>query len=380
LWRAWIEWRMAVDGVTDLIVFGDSVIYSAEALAAARNLGVRTWVLENGYNRPDWITLEPTGVNARSCMPRSARSYDHIDASRPMPEEPHLGAIMPFHVLNITAYFTGVVLGSLSFPTYSYPYAVPLWPQIFGHVRRFAVAAVRRDARRNVARKIMADQRPYFLACLQRDGDSQLLEHSEVKTNHAFLSKLIGSFAKYADQDTRLVVKNHPLDPGVDDLAAACRLSATAHGVADRVSFLEEGLFAPLAKGAIGVIAVNSTAAYAAIGFRKPVKLLGRAVFDIDGLVNRQSLDDFWGNPIEPDMSLFARYRRGLTSRTQIYGSFHNPRHLDQTAWRVTQRIITLETELWRQPARDAQGLRGTGETSGGTSVATRPHLQNLQR
>jgi capsular polysaccharide export protein len=371
---------MAVDGVTDVVVFGDSVIYSAETLAAARNLGVRTWVLENGYNRPDWITLEPTGVNARSCMPRSARSYDHIDASRPMPEEPHVGAIMPFHVLNITAYFTGVVLGGLSFPTYNYPYAVPLWPQIFGHVRRFAVAAVRRDARRKAARKTLTDQRPYFLACLQREGDSQLLEHSEVKTNHAFMSKLISSFAQHADQDTQLVIKNHPLDPGVDDLAAVCRLLAKAHGVADRVSFLEEGVFAPLAKGAVGVIAVNSTAAYAAIGFRKPVKLLGRAVFDIDGLVNRQDLDEFWRNPSEPDMSLFARYRRGLTSRTQIYGSFHNPKHLDQTAWRVTQRIITLETELWRQPAYGAESLRRTFEGPGGTPAAARPHLQNLQR
>ena len=257
---------------------------------------MRTWILENGYNRPDWITLEPGGVNAHSTLSRDAKDYDHVEVDQAAPEPPRIGRITPYHVVNITSYFTGVVLGWLTFPTYRFPYAVRLWPQIFGHLRRFAVAVWRGRAWRNAALEVMESEAPFFLACLQREGDSQLLEHSEVKTNRAFMAKVIASFAAFSDPGVRLVFKNHPLDPGVDDLAGACRAIACAYGVSERVVFLEGGAFGPLATAANarGVIAVNSTAAYAAIGFGKPVKLLGRALFDIDGLVDRRSLDIFW--------------------------------------------------------------------------------------
>jgi capsular polysaccharide export protein len=226
---------------------------------------------------------------------------------------------------------------------------VRLWPQIFGHLRRFSVATWRRKAWRDAALAVTARDDPFFLACLQREGDSQLLEHSELKTNRAFMATVIASFAAYADADTRLVFKNHPLDPGVHDLAASCAQIAAAHGVSSRVVFLEGGVFARLATAARGVIAVNSTAAFAALGFGKPVKLLGRAVFDIGALVDSRRLDQFWRDPLAPDMALYARFRRQLTDRTQIWGSFHNPKHLDGTARGVVERIVALDREL---PAR----------------------------
>ncbi|MDQ2764315.1 MAG: hypothetical protein M3Y22_12805, partial [Pseudomonadota bacterium] len=85
-----------------------------------------------------------------------------------------------------------------------------------------------------------------------------------------------------------------------------------------------------------------STAAYAALGFGVPVKLLGRAVFDIDGLTDPRPLEHFWKGPAPPDPELFARFRRRLSVRTQVYGSFHNPRNLDGTARRVVERLIEL--------------------------------------
>jgi capsular polysaccharide export protein len=248
--------------------------------------------------------------------------------------------------VNITSYFTGVVLGWPFLPTYRFPYAVRLWPQIFGHLRRFGVATWRRKAWREAALAVTARNDPFFLACLQREGDSQLLEHSELKTNRAFMATVIASFAAFAEVDTRLVFKNHPLDPGVHNLAVSCAQIAAAQGVADRVVFLEGGVFAPLATAARGVITVNSTAAFAALGFGKPVKLLGRAVFDIGDLVDRRRLDQFWRDPVAPDMALYARFRRQLTDRTQVWGSFHNPKHLDGTAYGVVERIIALDREL----------------------------------
>ncbi len=343
LWSSWLDWQVFERSITDLVVFGDTMVFSAEALACARENGVRTWVLENGYNRPDWITLEPTGVNAYSCMPRDPRAYREVDLEEPPQEWPHVGQIMPFHTVNITSYFTGVVLGTPFFPTYRYPYAVPLWAQIFGHIRRYAIAAFRHETWAREAEAALADARPYFVACLQREGDSQLIEHSDVKTNAAFMAQVIGNFAKFAPTDHRLIFKNHPLDPGVENLSVRCAAIARRAKVADRVVFLEGGVFANIARASKGVVAVNSTAAYAALGFGVPVKLLGRAVFDVDGLTDPRPLEHFWKAPAAPDADLFARFRRRLSARTQVYGSFHNPRHLTTTAARVVQRMVDLD-------------------------------------
>jgi capsular polysaccharide export protein len=343
LWRSWLDWQLFEQSITDLVVFGDTMAFSAEALVCARENGVRTWVLENGYNRPDWITLEPTGVNAHSCMPREPRAYRDVDIAEPSEESPHVGLITPYHTMNISSYFTGVVLGTPLFPTYRYPYAVPLWPQIFGHIRRYCVWLLRQQRWDREALSVTADSRPFFLACLQREGDSQLIEHSDLKTNAAFMTQVIANFAKSAPRDHRLVFKNHPLDPGVENLAARCHAIAHKAKIADRVVFLEGGAFAPLARASKGVVAVNSTAAYAALGFGVPVKLLGRAVFDIDGLTDSRPLESFWKGPTAPDVDLFARFRRRLSLRTQIYGSFHNPRNLSGTAKRVVERLIELD-------------------------------------
>jgi capsular polysaccharide export protein len=106
---------------------------------------------------------------------------------------------------------------------------------------------------------------------------------------------------------------------------------------------LEGGVFAQLARASRGLISVNSTAAYAALGFGVPVKLLGRAVFDIEGLTDPKPLESFWLSPTAPDLDLFTRFRRRLSIRTQVYGSFHNPRNLSGTAKRLVERLIVLD-------------------------------------
>lgn len=342
LWRSWLDWRLFEHSITDVVVFGDSTAYSAETLACARVRGVRTWILENGYNRPDWVTIEPEGVNANSCLPRDSDFYHKITLE-PSPEEPsHLGQITPYHTLNMIGYHTGSVLLSPLFPMYAYPYAIPMWSQIGGHTRRYVAGLVARRSRAAEAELVLRGP-PFFLACLQREGDSQLLEHSDLKTNAAFMAKVIASFAARAPKDCRLVFKNHPLDPGVEQLSRRCAELARRYKASERVVFLEGGVFGKLARASRGLVSVNSTAAYAALGFGTPVKLLGRALFEIDGLTDTQPLDRFWSAPAAPDLELYAKFRHHVTEQTQVYGSFHNPRHMSGTAVRLVEQLIRLD-------------------------------------
>ncbi len=384
-WPVWLARTLDEHMITDVIVFGDSMHYSATALKLARERRLKTWVLENGYSRPDWVTLEPNGVNANSCISRDPRSYDDVDTTLPVADHRHVGTITPFHTLNMTRYFTGVVLGTPFFSHYRFPYATPLWDQIFGHIRRYARSVILRGRWDRAARQVIDDRRPFFLACLQREGDSQLLEHSDLKTNRAFMAHVIASFARAATSSDRLVFKNHPLDPGIENLSGLCSAIAAYHGVSDRISFLESGAFAPLARASRGIVAVNSTAAYAALGFGTPVKLLGRAVFDVAGLADGRPLDSFWRDPIAPDQELFARFRRRLSSRTQVFGSYHNPAHLDATAQRVVQHLVVLDADRTRRDvATSAPGHALGASTSTARNVDNSrghaPHLQGRGR
>ena len=58
-----------------------------------------------------------------------------------------------------------------------------------------------------------------------------------------------------------------------------------------------------------------------------------------DGLADRQALDDFWRAPMAPQRDLFLRFRRRLIENTQVFGNFHNPRHLRGTAERLADRM-----------------------------------------
>ena len=345
-WTTFVERTLVDRSITDLVVFGDATPYSAGAVAAPRRAGTRLWVIENGYQRPHWVTVEPDGVNANSALPRDPRAYDDVDLSSLGEDPPPVGQITPFHVMHTFNYFAGVILAWPMFRRYRYPYAVRIWPQAFGHLRRYLVWLLRRRAFEREALAVLDDPGPFFLACLQRDGDSQLLAHSELKTNRAFMTNVIRSFAADAPADARLVIKNHPLDPGVEDLGGLCRDLTWSYGVSERVRFLDGGAFAPLAHGARGLIAVNSTAALAALEFGTPVKLLGRALFDIAGLTDSQSLSDFWKAPKAPDAMLLARFRRRLVLRTQVYGSFHNPSVRRRTARGVAARLLCPNREF----------------------------------
>lgn len=316
------------DEFTDIIVFGESGPYNQAVLSIAGGLRAKVWVLENGYFRPDWITLERNGVNASSQLPRHRSGY-----AAPAPETlvvRPVGRILPHHIINISLYHACQLPGRLMFPKYSYPYTQSAWLQFLGHVRRYVSLAFQSKVACEV--EAIAAKGPFFLACLQREGDAQLLRYSQYADNTAFLAEVMSSFARQAPADARLVVKNHPLDPGLVNLRHITRCLAVERGLADRVDFIDGGNLAQLCRASQGMVVNNSSAALSALGFHTPVKVLGEAFFDFDGLTDQQPLDAFWGAPQGPDVELFVRFRAHVIARSQVNGNYHEPRAMGATA------------------------------------------------
>lgn len=322
---------------TDIIVFGEGGPYNQGVLSQAKQLKARVWVLENGYFRPDWITLERNGVNGSSALPRSGAGYPP-----PPPELPisrAVGRILPHHVINISLYHAVQPLGWLLFPRYRHYYSAPPWRQCLGHVRRYMGLGV--QPRRSSDAGRLKAKGPFFIACLQRDGDAQLLRYSAIHDNLSFLAHVMDSFAREAPAHARLVVKNHPLDPGLINLARETRRMAEARGLKGRVDFIDGGNLAQLCRASEGMVVNNSSAALSALGFGTPVKVLGQAFFDFEGLTDQKPLANFWGAPRPADRNLFAAFRAYVINRTQINGNFHEPRVMAATAGRVADALAT---------------------------------------
>ena len=84
---------------------------------------------------------------------------------------------------------------------------------------------------------------------------------------------------------------------------------------------------------------INSTAGLATVGFGCPTKVLGRAVYDIEGLTDRKPLNQFWNDSQPPDADLFLRFRHVMMERTQINGAFYTPMGLRMAAVTAAQRL-----------------------------------------
>jgi capsular polysaccharide export protein len=308
--------------VTDIVLFGDQRPLHVVAADFARRRGLRLHVFEEGYVRPSWVTLERGGTNAASGLLRDPQWYLRAAAALPGVEEPV--AVLPSplraRAMHDLAYHGANALNPLMFRHYRThrPYSAAL--EYAGWAWRYAryPAWRRRDAAL-VARRL-AERTPYFLLPLQLNGDYQVTRHSPFGHMRAVLEHVVASFASCAPRETRLLVKNHPLDTGLVDYAGLLRRLARAHGVESRIDYIETGHLPTILAQAQGVVTVNSTVGLSALHHARPTKVIGRAIYDLTGLTSPNSLDEFWQRPQPPDASLYLAFRKVVICATQITG------------------------------------------------------------
>ena len=82
-WPSMLERTIKECGITDVALFGDCREHHMPATRVCRELGVPVHVFEEGYVRPDWVTLELGGVNGHSSLPRDPVWYRETAAALP---------------------------------------------------------------------------------------------------------------------------------------------------------------------------------------------------------------------------------------------------------------------------------------------------------
>lgn len=331
---------------TDVVLFGDMRAVHRPALRIARAGNVRIHVFEEGYLRPYWVTLERDGVNAHSRLPRDPAWY--VEAHRALAHRaevveertrPVVRAVqdMAFHLANTAS--------PLLYPRYRTHRPRHPAREYAGWCWRLPQLPLRRRAEEQELREILAGPAPVFFFPLQLTGDSQITKHSPFSGIAEAMEAVIKSFALHAPSDARLIIKNHPLDTGLDRHAKTVYRLARQFDVKQRVHFFETGHLPTIADRAQGTVVVNSTVGLAALGHRCPVKTLAAPIYCMAGLTFQGELDSFWNAAERPDEKLYRAFREVLLATTQVNGNFFTKRGI-ALAVQGSHRMLTEESPL----------------------------------
>jgi capsular polysaccharide export protein len=363
-WRDYLLGHIRDNHVTDIVMLGDGRPAHAVAADLGMALGIRVHVLEHGYLRPDWLTLEPDGMSAHSRFPQQPEKIRALAAGAPPVTTVRFGSsFLTYALYDLAYHIPNVALGWLVHPYYRTHGPVHPVVEYTGWIGK----ALTLRSRRKTADKAIAawlDEAgraaPRFLFPLQLPGDYQIIRHAPGGDLFRIVDSVIKSFAQSAPSDARLLFKVHPIDNGLSRWPQRIGDAAERLGVSNRVFLADGGNTDELIKRSAGIVVVNSTVGLSALSAGKPVIALGSAIYDVPGLTYQGRLADFWSEPTGGDPHLFDAFIRALAATTQLRGGFIGRDALELGVRNIAERLIETEDRLpltLRKP-RDAVAFR----------------------
>lgn len=322
-WPTFLDHLLGERGITDIVLFGDCRPLHRGAVRIGLLRQLTLHVFEEGYLRPNWVTLEPGGVNANSSLRRDPAWYRQQVRTVP-PWQSALPVRSSFlrRALQDVLYNLGGSVLAWRYPHYRTHRPWPFYVEYASRLRRIVRSPVTRWRRGVALRRIAGGGHAYFVLPLQLDSDSQIRQHSPQQRMRPVIEQVIASFATHAPADALLVIREHPLDNAISNWRSIVRQAASEAGARRRVVYIAGGCLEKLLVESLGVVTVNSTVGIVALSLGLPVIALGTAVYDMPELTFQGGLDSFWRERSPPDPETFDAFRRVVAHRTQLNGGF----------------------------------------------------------
>ncbi|MDD5275382.1 MAG: capsular biosynthesis protein [Methylovulum sp.] len=319
-----LEHIWAKHQITDQVLFGDCRPVHKEAARQGGSFGVRTHVMECGYFRPFWVTLELEGVNGHSLLPKEPDWFR--DVGRRLPKNPPAHSFRSSFTKQAAYdvfYHLAGIGNPVFFPHYKTHVPVGIPMEYACYLRRFALHRLYKQQEAQMIGALLNANTPFYLFPLQLNSDAQIIHHSPFHNMPEVIDFVMRSFAKHAPANTQLVIKNHPLDIGLVNYRKLIAKLSQRFELTGRIVYIETGLINSLIKHAVGMVTVNSTSGCAALELDCPTIALSEPIYDLPGLTFQGELDDFWAAYAKPDKSLFRYFRKTVMYSTQINGSLY---------------------------------------------------------
>lgn len=342
-WSRFLSRFLLAHEITDIVLFGDRRPYHRVAVALAARRGITVHSFDEGYLRPDWITME-TGTKWREeittgDLERWAKHLPSLRLHRRVAGGFAKRALwdVAFHAVNMAT--------RPLFPFYVRHR--PIHPVIegLGWIRRASKRWLVHRAANRVQRDLLERNTDFYLLPLQLDSDFQLRHHSSFKSMGEVMHHVFSSFAAHAPANTNLLVKVHPLENGLVNRPRQMAAIAATYGVTSRVRLIDGGHLPTLIGASLGVVVVNSTTGLTAIHQRKPTFALANPIYKLPGLVSSGTLDNFWTSRESPWPELVAAFERVLADRCQINGSYFTAEGIDLAVRNIMLRLERNQNE-----------------------------------
>lgn len=312
-----------------VVCFGDTRPYHLLAKRIANENQASFWAFEEGYFRPYYITLEKDGVNAFSPLPRRAdfflEQFPKLARQEYKAPTPVRGGFMPM-AKNAVRYYIELFRNPNKYPNYIHHRASNA-----GHyLKLWSISILKRlnyyieDIQ--IAKRVEAGKYgKFFIVPLQVFNDSQVRIHCDFSSVRSFLLHVLASFAAHAPADTNLIIKHHPMDRGFIDYSRDIKRFIKKHPkLKGRITYVHDVPLPVFLRHGLGMVTINSTSGLSGLIHNMPVKVLGRAHYDIPGITDQNTLAEFWNHPTPPDSDLFHAYRMYHLNVTQINGNFYS--------------------------------------------------------
>lgn len=328
--------------ITDIVLFGDTRPLHTPAISNAKATGINIHVYEEGYFRPDWITLDNGGVNALSSLSKDPAFYERYSASNEAKIAKAINGGLAIRAWHDIRYHAATLLLKSYFPHYQSHRPERASKEYWGWIKRMpSLFFYYNDKSKQQIDTLLKSNRSFYLLPLQLDGDSQMRIHSPIKTVTTLIQETIESFAKHAPERSVLVIKVHPLDPWFIPYSRLIEDIAKQYGVPkNQLIHLESGDLNSLLKHAEGAVLVNSTVGTSALQLGCPVIALGSAIYDMAGLTFQGNLNQFWTQASPPNKQLFDNFYQAVIQQTQINGGFYNRQGIEMAVRGSLSKLI----------------------------------------
>lgn len=292
-WPAFLAQLLQTHQIDCVVLFGQSRLHHKAAIDLCNKRGLSIVVLEEGYFRPGFITMELGGVNGFSdtlsnytWQPSAESPGLNPDISSRHFQKMAIQASLHYQAMWKARHdFPHYLHHRISQPSYYFVYWIRSWLRKLKQTRPC----------RRLQQKLLNDKasNPYYFVPLQHDGDAQIIHHSDFSDNAQFVNRVILSFAKHAPAHTRLVFRQHPhVRGGLGHSELIAGLAADL-GISDRVFHMVEGDTPHLAEHSAGVVLINSTVGLQALERGAPLIALGDALYKQPHLTFMGELNQF---------------------------------------------------------------------------------------
>jgi len=321
-WPGFIADLVEARGIDGVFLFGDLRPIHRAVIPLLRERGIAIWVFEEGYLRPDYVTVERDGVNGNSPLPRDPDLFRR--ALRELPEPRAIETVGPtFRDMGWFSTVSALLVTHLNdaYPHYEHHRNFNAWDQTAWWVRGWFRKHYFKQKERGELELYRGPlHRKFYFVPLQVHCDFQVV-HSPFESIPEFAESVIRDFARLANPEHHLVVKHHPMDRAYCDYSDLMRELAAKFGLGERLHYVHDVDLGAILDHAIGTIAMNSTVGIQSLDHGTPVKVLGNAVYDIPGMTFQGTLEEFLRDPGTIDREVLAGFRRYLRFHNQGNGS-----------------------------------------------------------